>query len=82
MKNFDMRNLTKFIFGFVFLLISNLAEAQEVEMADGLRSEGKIYVVVLIILIVLTGLITYLFLMDRKLNRLEKLVNEKQQTKG
>lgn len=82
MKNFAMRNLTKFIFGFVFLLISNLAEAQEVEMADGLRSEGKIYVVVLIILIVLTGLITYLFLMDRKLNRLEKLVNEKQQTKG
>lgn len=82
MKNFAMRNLTKFIFGFVLLLISNLAEAQEVEMADGLRSEGKIYVVVLIILIVLTGLITYLFLMDRKLNRLEKLVNEKQQTKG
>ena len=82
MKNFAMRNLTKFIFGFVLLLISNLAIAQEVEMADGLRSEGKIYVVVLIILIVLTGLITYLFLMDRKLNRLEKLVNEKQQTKG
>lgn len=81
MKNFAMRNLTKFIFGFIFLLISNLAEAQEVEMADGLRSEGKIYVVVLIILIVLTGLIAYLFLMDRKLNRLEKLVNEKQQTK-
>jgi hypothetical protein len=81
MKNFIMRNFIKYTITLVLLLISRLAGAQEVEMADGLRSEGKIYVVVLIIFIVLAGLIVYLFLMDRKLNRLEKLLNEKEQTK-
>jgi CcmD family protein len=76
-----MKNFTRYIFALIFLLSSSLAKAQQVEMADGLRAEGKIYVVVLIILIVLFGLVGYLFLMDRKLNRLEKMLNEKQQTK-
>jgi hypothetical protein len=48
-----------------------------VEMADNLRAEGKIYVVVTIILIVLAGLIFYLFLMDKKVKKLEKLVSDK-----
>jgi hypothetical protein len=76
-----MKNFAKYSITVVLFFISRLANAQEVEMADGLRSEGKIYVVVLIILIVLIGLIAYLFLMDRKLNRLQKLLIEKQQTK-
>jgi hypothetical protein len=42
------------------------------EMADKLRSEGKIYVVVAMILIVLAGLIVYLIVIDRKISRLEK----------
>lgn len=57
------------------------AHAQTAEMADTFRSEGKIYVVVAIILIVLTGLICYLFLLDRKLTKLEKMMGEKKQTK-
>ncbi len=56
--------------------------AQDAEMADSFRADGKIYVVVAIILIVLAGLITYLFLMDRKLTRLEKLLGQKRQTKA
>jgi hypothetical protein len=48
-----------------------------VEMADGLRAEGKIYVVVAIILIVFFGMILYLFLMDRKVKNLENLLREK-----
>lgn len=51
--------------------------AQEVEMADTLRSEGKIYVVVVILLIVLSGLIGYLVMIDRKANRLEKKLDER-----
>lgn len=43
----------------------------EVEMADHLRAEGKIYVIVLIILIVLAGLFIYLFMLDRKVKKLE-----------
>jgi uncharacterized membrane protein YqgA involved in biofilm formation len=81
MKSSTMKNCIKYSCIFFLLLITSLAQAQEVEMADGLRAEGKIYVVVLIILIVLGGLIAYLFLMDRKLNRLQQLLNEKNQTK-
>lgn len=51
--------------------------AQEAEMADTMRSNGKIYVVVGIIMIVLLGLIAYLFMLDRKVRKLEKrLKNE------
>ena len=51
--------------------------AQEVEMADTLRSEGKIYVVVVILLMILAGLIGYLVLIDRKASRLEKKLEER-----
>ena len=60
---------------------SSFAQAQNVEMADTFRSEGKIYVVVAIVLIVLTGLIIYLFLLDRKMNRIERMIQAKKQTK-
>lgn len=42
------------------------------EMADALRQNGKIYVVVAVILIVVIGLIGYLISLDRKVSRLEK----------
>ena len=59
------------------MMISHLAMAQDAEMADLMRSNGKIYVVVGIILIVLVGLISYLFLLDRKITRLESKLSEK-----
>jgi CcmD family protein len=45
---------------------------EQVPMADTMRSEGKIYVVVAIIMIILLGLVAYLFMMDRKVSKLEK----------
>lgn len=60
----------------LFLHFSLFAQ-QEVEMADTLRSEGKIYVVVAIMLVIFVGLIGYLFRMDRKVSRLEKKIYEK-----
>ena len=71
--------MDKLVKAFIALFIMAPAYGQEkVEMADNLRSEGKIYVVVAIVLIVLAGLIFYLFLMDKKVKKLEKLVSEKQ----
>jgi len=65
-----------------FGIVLPVSAQDQVPMADNLRSEGKIYVVVTIILIVLAGLIFYLFLMDKKIKKLEKLVSErKKQTK-
>lgn len=61
----------------VLALLSLPAFSQDVEMADTMRSEGKIYVVVAIILIVLIGLFVYLFLLDRKVSNLEKQLNER-----
>lgn len=78
-----MEKIIKSLGSVVLLLLSLTVMAQrKVEMADTMRSEGKIYVVVGIILIVLVGLILYLLLMDRKVKKLENLLHEKQrQTK-
>jgi len=43
-----------------------------VEMADALRSSGKIYVVVSVISVVFIGLAVYLFSIDRRLKKVEK----------
>lgn len=43
-----------------------------VDMATGLRSSGKIYVVVLVLAVILIGLAIYLFTIDRRITRLEK----------
>ena len=50
----------------------NGLSAQGVDMATGMRSEGKIYVVVVVVLIIFIGLAIYLFSLDKKLDKLEK----------
>ena len=59
-----------------FLLLTGLfATAQEAgaaEMADALRANGKIYVVVAVILTIFAGIILYLIRLDRKITKLEK----------
>ncbi|HMG88760.1 MAG TPA: hypothetical protein VK589_01835 [Chryseolinea sp.] len=73
-----MEKLIKNILRVALLFVSAVAYGQaDPEMADVMRSEGKIYVVVGIILIVLTGLVVYLFMLDRKVKRLETLLGEK-----
>jgi hypothetical protein len=62
----------------LFTVLAAQAQSADVEMADTMRSEGKIYVVVGIILIVLAGLIAYLVLTDRKVTRLEKQLSDRQ----
>lgn len=61
----------------ILLILPVLAQAQDPEMADTMRSEGKIYVVVAVILVILAGLIAYLVTIDRKATRLEKKLDEK-----
>ncbi|MBC7616411.1 MAG: CcmD family protein [Pedobacter sp.] len=59
----------------LIMLITTLglfAQNNGVEMADALRSNGKIYVVVACIVIILVGLLIYLFSMDKRLKMLEK----------
>ncbi len=49
-----------------------LAQNNDIEMADQLRTNGKIYIVVICIVIILGGLLFYLFAMDKRLKLLEK----------
>ncbi|MBS1688054.1 MAG: CcmD family protein [Bacteroidetes bacterium] len=46
--------------------------ANEPEMADAMRSNGKIYVVVLVLATIFAGIIAYLIRIDRKISKLEK----------
>jgi hypothetical protein len=45
-------------------------------MADVMRSNGKIYVVVGVILIVLIGLFIYLFTIEKKVKKLEQKIED------
>lgn len=57
------------------LFIGNSAMAQSAqgpEMADLMRSNGKIYIVVAVCLTILIGLFLYAWTIDRKISRLEK----------
>jgi CcmD family protein len=65
----------------LLMLITSFSYASDgIEMADTMRSEGKIYVVVTVMAIVFTGIAIYLFMLDKKLTRLEKVVKEKQKS--
>ncbi|HRW98565.1 MAG TPA: CcmD family protein [Cyclobacteriaceae bacterium] len=61
----------------ILSLFSQVLWAQEVEMADTMRSEGKIYVVVAILVLILAGLIGYLITIDKKVSNLEKRIPKK-----
>jgi CcmD family protein len=73
-----MKKIIRAALVFLLALISPALVAQEeVGMADTLRSEGKIYVVVAIMLVIFAGIVAYLFLIDRKVSRLEKRIQDK-----
>ena len=46
--------------------------ANEPAMADLMRSNGKIYVVVAVIMVIFIGIVLYLFRLESKMDRLEK----------
>ena len=54
------------------LLAQDNAGAQQVEMADRFRADGKIYVVIFVLGAILLGLILYVVRLDRKITKLEK----------
>lgn len=58
--------------GFPYLASAQNDAGSNVEMADKMRSEGKIYVVVLVVVIVFSGLAIYAINTDRKVSKLEK----------
>jgi uncharacterized transporter YbjL len=60
-----------FIFSFL-AFAAVFAQENGAEMADTMRKEGKIYVVIAVILTIFAGLVLYLVRLDRKISKLEK----------
>lgn len=58
-----------------FFTISLFAQEQQPVMADLFRSNGKIYVVIGVLTIILLGIFVFLFLLERKISSLEKKIN-------
>ena len=62
-----------FLFSFLFSVCAFAQTSTDSpEMADMMRSNGKIYVVVAVCLIILIGLFLYVARVDNKLKKLEK----------
>ena len=66
-----MKNVLLFIL-LIITSVQSYAQDNAVDMADGLRSSGKIYVVVAVIAVIFIGLIAYMFSIDRRIRKLER----------
>jgi len=66
--------MVKKIAALLIILLPALVFAQDkpVSMADEMRSNGRIYVVVAVMLTILIGLVLYIVRLDRKISKLEK----------
>lgn len=57
---------------FLSTFFSFAQQTNDVEMADQMRSSGKIYVVIATIVIIFIGLAIYLFSIDQRLKKIER----------
>jgi hypothetical protein len=77
--------MKKYLYSILALLSFLPSMAQDtmkgggIEMADVMRSSGKIYVVVAVLALIMAGLFIYLAGLDRKIRKFEK---EIKRTKG
>lgn len=71
-----MSRFKKLFTAIMLILLSSIAWAQngtkKVEMADLMRSNGRIYVVVAVMLTILIGLVLYVARLDKKISKMEK----------
>lgn len=75
MNNFIKK--TTLLFAMILLSANSFAQDNTVEMATGLYQSGKIYVVVIVMALIFVGIIGYLILLDRKITKLEKDIQNK-----
>ncbi|MFY0687818.1 MAG: hypothetical protein JXQ90_11665 [Cyclobacteriaceae bacterium] len=63
----------------LIIMISSLSALgqSDIEMADNFRGEGKIYVVVAVVLTILAGVFLSLFKAEKRIKKLEKELEER-----
>jgi len=70
--NLLKRTLFLILLNIIAIVLNAQDSTQKVKMADTMRSNGRIYVVVAVILIILIGLLLYIARLDRKISKMEK----------
>jgi len=65
------------LFAFITLILLSVityaqADGDKADMADTMRSNGRIFVVVAVVVVILIGLILYLVRLDRKITKMER----------
>ena len=69
---YSFKKIATIVFFLCTSILTRAQEGEKVKMADMMRSDGRIYVVVAVMLTILAGLILYLIRLERKINKLEK----------
>jgi threonine/homoserine/homoserine lactone efflux protein len=71
-----MNNLKKLALFFVFACTQVIANAQamatDTNSTDLMRSNGRIFLVMTIVVFIMAGLLMYVYSLDRKISKLEK----------
>lgn len=71
-----MNNLKKSVLFFVFAFLQIIAKAQAVasdaNSNDIMRSNGRIFLVMTIVVFIVIGLLLYVYSIDKKISKLEK----------
>lgn len=76
-KNNSMIKIVNILFMLIFSFSAMAQETgSDVEMADLMRSNGKIYIVVAVLAVVFAGIVVYLVNLDRKISNIEKRMNQ------
>jgi len=68
----SLKKISLLFMGLITVLLGQAQDGKKVEMADVMRSNGKIYVVVAVVVAILIGLFIYVITVDRKISKLEK----------
>ncbi len=72
-----MNRIKIYFIGILLLIFNSTIQAQSAPEQDIMRSNGKIFVVMGVVVIILIGLFTYVNSIDRKITRLEKENSQK-----
>lgn len=67
-----MKSILSLLLALALPMLTFAQSTNDVEMADFMRSNGKIFVVIGVISIILVGIISYLLIIDKKVRILEK----------
>jgi len=72
-----MKKITSAILFSIGMMVAQAQNSatQKPAMDNIMRSSGRIFVVVAVMLIILAGVLLYLFRLDRKINRIEKEIS-------